>query len=124
LTPLLGESGRRFSITNISGNSKPISNGSKCSVTELCRTDLCKNPRKSASLPCPFNFLQKKVPVRCNSMLQILLAVGVLQIKKSMQNIHYSAGFFLDLSTCKSLSWFAADREQEKPERPVLFALD
>jgi hypothetical protein len=30
-------------------------NGSKCSVRDLCRTDLCKNPRKSASLPCPFN---------------------------------------------------------------------
>ena len=29
--------------------------GSKCSVRDLCRTDLCKNPRKSASLPCPFN---------------------------------------------------------------------
>jgi len=30
-------------------------NGSKCSVRNLGRTDLCKNPRKSASLPCPFN---------------------------------------------------------------------
>ncbi len=28
-----------------------------------------------------------------------------------MQNIHYSTGFFLYLSTCKSLSWFAADWE-------------
>jgi hypothetical protein len=32
-------------------------NGSKCSVRDLCRTDLCKNPRKSASLPCPFKRL-------------------------------------------------------------------
>ncbi len=31
-------------------------NGSKCSVRDLCRTDLCKNPRKSASLPCPFRY--------------------------------------------------------------------
>ncbi len=23
-------------------------------IRDLCRTDLCKNPRKSASLPCPF----------------------------------------------------------------------
>jgi hypothetical protein len=53
----LGESGSRFSITNISANSKPKSNGSKCSVTDLCQTDLCKNPRKSASLLCPFNGL-------------------------------------------------------------------
>jgi hypothetical protein len=30
-------------------------NGSKCSVRDLCRNDLCKHPRKSASLPCPFN---------------------------------------------------------------------
>ncbi len=30
-------------------------NGSKCSARDLCRTDLCKNLGKSASLPCPFN---------------------------------------------------------------------
>ncbi len=29
-------------------------NGSKCSLRDLCQTCLCKNPRKSASLPCPF----------------------------------------------------------------------
>jgi hypothetical protein len=29
-------------------------NGSKCSVMDLCQTGLCKNPGKSASLPCPF----------------------------------------------------------------------
>ncbi len=29
-------------------------NGSKCSVRDSWGTDLCKNPRKSASLPCPF----------------------------------------------------------------------
>jgi hypothetical protein len=28
--------------------------GSKCSVRDICRTDLCIIPRKSASLPCPF----------------------------------------------------------------------
>ena len=33
----------------------PNRNGSKYSVRNLCRTDFCKNPRKSASLPCPFN---------------------------------------------------------------------
>ncbi len=33
----------------------PNWNGSKCSVRNLRRTDFCKNPRKSASLPCPFN---------------------------------------------------------------------
>ncbi len=32
-------------------------NGSKCSVRDLRRTDLCKNPQKSASLPCPFKNL-------------------------------------------------------------------
>ncbi len=30
-------------------------NGSKCSVRDLCRTDLRKNPRKPVSLPSPFN---------------------------------------------------------------------
>jgi hypothetical protein len=29
-------------------------NGSKSSVRDLWGTDFCKNPRKSASLPCPF----------------------------------------------------------------------
>ncbi len=33
----------------------PNRNGAKCSVRNLCRTDFCENPRKSASLPCPFN---------------------------------------------------------------------
>jgi hypothetical protein len=32
----------------------PNRNGSKFSVRNLCRTDFCKTPRKSASLPCPF----------------------------------------------------------------------
>jgi hypothetical protein len=35
-------------------------NGSKCTVKDLCRTDLCKNPRKSASLPCPFNYSEDR----------------------------------------------------------------
>jgi hypothetical protein len=35
-------------------------NGSKCSVRDLCRTDFCKNPRKSALLPCPFKFGRTK----------------------------------------------------------------
>jgi hypothetical protein len=30
-------------------------NGSKLSAMDHCRTGLCKNPRKSASLPCPFS---------------------------------------------------------------------
>ncbi len=30
-------------------------NGSKCSVRDLCQTDLCKNLGKFGSLPCPFN---------------------------------------------------------------------
>ncbi len=33
-------------------------NGSKCSVRDLCPTDLCKNLGKSASSPCPFNSLR------------------------------------------------------------------
>jgi hypothetical protein len=31
----------------------------QCSVMELCQTGLCKNPRKSASLPYPFKFMLK-----------------------------------------------------------------
>ncbi len=40
-------------------------NGSKCSVRYLCRTHLCENPRKSASLPCPF-----KLKIRRTVFLQ------------------------------------------------------
>jgi hypothetical protein len=32
-------------------------NGSKGSVRDLWGTNFCKNPRKSASLPCPFHIL-------------------------------------------------------------------
>jgi hypothetical protein len=33
-------------------------NGSMCIVRDICQTYLCKNPRKSASLPCPFKGTQ------------------------------------------------------------------
>ncbi len=36
-------------------------NGTKCSVRDLCQTDLCKNLGKSASLPCPFKFIIYKL---------------------------------------------------------------
>ncbi len=53
-------SGSRFSITNISENSKLKSERLETySVRDLCRTGLCKNPRKSASLPCPFKKFKK-----------------------------------------------------------------
>ncbi len=32
-------------------------NGSRGSVRDLWRTNFCKNPRKSASLPCPFKVI-------------------------------------------------------------------
>jgi hypothetical protein len=62
----LGESGsRRISDSGSRGVVFPLQispqirspnqNGWKRSVMDLCRTGLCKNPRKSASLPCPFN---------------------------------------------------------------------
>ncbi len=47
----LGESGSRFSVTNIIANSKPKSEllEGQYKITE---TSFCKNPRKSASLSC------------------------------------------------------------------------
>ncbi len=47
--------GESFSITNISTNSNQNRKGSKGSVRDPWVTDLCKNPRKSASLQCSFN---------------------------------------------------------------------
>jgi hypothetical protein len=41
----------------------------------LCRTDLCKNPRKSASLPCPFKEVISSV-----QMLSFLLGYGSIII--------------------------------------------
>ncbi len=52
LTPRLGELGSGF--TNNSANSKPKLERLERSVRDLCRTGLCKNPRKSVSLPCHF----------------------------------------------------------------------
>jgi hypothetical protein len=53
-TPRLAESGSCFSFTNISANSK-----AKSERLEMCkgsmRSQFMQKPRKSASLPCPFN---------------------------------------------------------------------
>jgi hypothetical protein len=54
-TPQLSELGSRF-LTRVSPQIRRQNrNGSKHSVKDLCRTGLCKKPRNSASLPCPFN---------------------------------------------------------------------
>ncbi len=52
-TRRLAESGSHFSIMNISANSKPKSEGLE---RDLWGTNFCKNPRQSASLPCPFKW--------------------------------------------------------------------
>jgi hypothetical protein len=57
-TPRLGESGSRFSITNISANRKPKLERLEMQCKEPTPNRfLKKNPRKSASLPCPFRHL-------------------------------------------------------------------
>jgi hypothetical protein len=53
-TPRLAESGRRFSITNISANSKPKSERLERYCKGSMRNLFLQKPRKSASLPCPF----------------------------------------------------------------------
>ncbi len=73
--PRLGESGSHFSITNISENSLE-----RLSVRDLCRTGLCKNPRKSASLPCPFKrILRSARSLYLVSSLQPLLRMLVFR---------------------------------------------
>jgi hypothetical protein len=52
--PRLAKSGSRFSITNISANSKPKSKGLRRWCKGSMRNQFLQNPRKSASLPCPF----------------------------------------------------------------------
>ncbi len=49
-TPRIGDSGESFFEWNISANSKPKIGGS---VRDSWGTNYCKNPKKSASLPCP-----------------------------------------------------------------------
>ncbi len=56
VTPRIVDSGRvvfqiRMSLRIRSKNRS----GSKCSVRDSWGTNFCKNPRKSTSLPCPFN---------------------------------------------------------------------
>ncbi len=45
---------------------------------DLCRTGLCKNPRKSASLPCPFKHTSKHVkkgrPLYAKKIYKVLIA--------------------------------------------------
>jgi hypothetical protein len=47
-------------------------NGSKGSVRDLWGANFCKNPRKSASLPCPFNFFTVAKTVTLPSVLHLL----------------------------------------------------
>jgi hypothetical protein len=57
-------------------------NGSKCSVRDLCRTDFCKNPRKSASLPCPF----KHQPPSSHTKSSVYCPAKIEEVKKSLPN--------------------------------------
>jgi hypothetical protein len=63
----------------------PNQNGSKRSVRNLCRADFWKNPRKSASLPCPF----KRQGTYQNDCLPSLRAMGTNEVKfcKVIKNI-------------------------------------
>ncbi len=76
-TPGLTDMGSRFSNTNISANSKPKSNGSKCSVRDLGQSDLCKNLGKFGSLPCPFKerTISKKIPAFCQIPIHFYLNI-------------------------------------------------
>jgi hypothetical protein len=66
---------------NISANLKPKSEQleTKRSVMDLCRTSLCKNPRKSASLPCPFK--HDGLPVLLDVVGLVVVAVDVSVVK-------------------------------------------
>jgi hypothetical protein len=70
-TQRVGELGFVFRLRISSRIRSQNRNGSKCSVRVLCRTDLCKNPRKSASLPCPYIYMQKVVPVSQGGLEQV-----------------------------------------------------
>ncbi len=50
----LGESGSRFSITNISANSTPKAERLERYCKGSMRNQFLQNPRQYASLPCPF----------------------------------------------------------------------
>jgi hypothetical protein len=76
-------------------------NGSKFSVRDLCGTDLCKNPRKSASLPCPFkwsvpclpsSFLRPLTPINCPTCSWHFLMAGhelVVYLYVWLTKIHF-----------------------------------
>jgi hypothetical protein len=51
-------------------------NGSKCSVRDLCRTDLYKNLWKSGLFPCPFNISVIYQPKNLKLLPQIAMSMA------------------------------------------------
>ncbi len=61
-TPLIGDSGESFFEYEYLCEFEANQNGSKGSVRDSWGTNFCKNPRKSASLPCPFKEPRSQFP--------------------------------------------------------------
>ncbi len=78
----------------------PNQNGSKCSVRNLCRPDFCKNPRKFASLPCPF-----KLPSQLKRWCPILLLCRVLYSAPSSQR-YWNRRYNISIWTTESNVFF------------------
>ncbi len=74
-------------------------NGSNRSVKDLCQTGLCKNPRKSASLPCPF----KKKMVSC--WVRLFTAGLITYLAKAERNPGKSELFS---DSCRVRKWGCA----------------
>ncbi len=92
----LGELGSRFSITNISANTKLKSNGSKGSVRDSWGTDFCKNSRKSASLPCPFQHRDKQKVWIC----------AIRGLSHEMDRFSWYERRYVGMNKCHSLNAF------------------
>ncbi len=125
--PRLAESASCFSITNISENSKPKSDGLKCSVRDQCRTDLCKNLGKSASLPCPFKITVWRVILRGLAPRSLPIVRGWLLFERTflapvwsmMHRFEWLLMRSVNLSNNLGLFWWTCDYVEREASKTL-----
>ncbi len=105
----------------------PNRNGSKFSVRNLCRTDFCKNPRKSAPLPCPFNVSLHFICWQCH-ILSALFSVKYMSLYciTDLRIAYLHLGYLLSVSVIAEfsilLAWFVCNSFWPKRKERIVMA--
>ncbi len=117
-TRRLAESGSRFSITNISANSKPKAERLERYCKGSMRTQFLQNPRKSASLPCPFKCSRGYESFPCMHMAQPLPGsklpidyTSVIEVTKDNNTNH------------DNLLWIVSEHKVFSGQKPTVLCL-